>query len=405
MKVLKLTSCHLQTLISLALIASRITAEDNLSASPASWSVSENEDLKVTANPSISFQPYKREPYDKLNLTSYTAVVIFGASDCDDAHPRPQRYNNTLRGRPYFNGRFTNGPVFGEYLTKGIATGKNITLLNYAYGDATVSNTLVNVAAPDTASQTHSYINDVTQNKVHRRGVNGKGRVLHIFWIGINDVVQIWQDVITNGTFSQLKPLPKKPYIVDRPEKHFKIARHRINDAVAALMSQVSAIRNNHEVNKIPSDILILTLPPLEMLPNLFYHSRELALNFTLHNANRTTSAKTYQRYIGELTAKYNRGIAAGIESLLADGRPRVKEASVLSGRPTFTRTFDTVGLWHYIHANPTEFRFKNVIDACWNSTTGGICNHPDQYLYWDTLHPTTTMHRFLAQDITMACN
>ncbi|EGG07961.1 uncharacterized protein MELLADRAFT_85285 [Melampsora larici-populina 98AG31] len=362
----------------------------------------------------MSFHTYKREPYDTLNLTSYTAVVIFGASDCDDAHPRPQKYNNTLRGRPYFNGRFTNGPVFGEYLKKGILTGKNITLLNYAYGDATVSNTLVNVAAPDTASQTHSYINDVTQHRVHREGVNGQGRVLHIFWIGINDVVQIWQDVITNGTFSNLDSLTTNPYIADRSEKHFTIARHRINAEVAALMSQVSMIRKNQEVNKIPGDLLILTLPPLEMLPNLFYHSRELASNFTLRDANLASSAKIYQRFIGELTAKYNRtkikksfpkGIAAGIESLLSDARPQVNEAFVLSGRPTFTRTFDTVGLWHYVHANPTEFNFENVIDACWNSTTGGICNHPDQYQYWDTLHPTTAMHRFLAQDIAMACN
>lgn len=405
MKVLKVAVCYLPPLISLVLGVSRIVAGDDLSISPASWSVSENEDLQVTANASTSFHPYKREPYDTIKLKSYTAVVIFGASDCDDAHPRPQKYNNTLRGQPYFNGRFTNGPVFGEYLKKGILTGKNITLLNYAYGDATVSNTLVNVAAPDTASQTQSYINDVTQHRVRRRGANGKGRVLHIFWIGINDVVQIWQDVITNGTFSQLNSLPQKSNIADRSEKQFHIARSRIKAEVAALMSQVSKIRNNEEVNKISGDILVLTLPPLEMLPNLFYHSRELASNFTLRDANQTSSAKAYQRYIGELTAKYNRGIAAGIESLISDARPEGNEASVLSKESTFTRTFDTVGLWHYVHAHPSEFRFKNVIDACWNSTTGGICNHPDQYQYWDTLHPTTAMHKFLAQDIAVACN
>ncbi|KAH9469042.1 hypothetical protein Pst134EA_009564 [Puccinia striiformis f. sp. tritici] len=98
----------------------------------------------------------------------YSSVVIFGASDCDDAHPRSPIFADTVRGAPYWHGRFTNGRVFGEYLGASTLTGNNITQLNYAYGDATVNNALTKVNAPDTRTQMENYIRDVTSQSAKR---------------------------------------------------------------------------------------------------------------------------------------------------------------------------------------------------------------------------------------------
>ncbi|KAG0149096.1 hypothetical protein CROQUDRAFT_721365 [Cronartium quercuum f. sp. fusiforme G11] len=354
-----------------------------------------------------SFKAYDHSNEGVVNLTKYTAVVVFGASDCDDAHPRSSKYNNTLRGPPYWKGRFTNGPVFVEYLAQGILSGKNINLLDYAYGGATISNNLVEVAVPDTGDQTHNYLRDVEQNLVKTVGRDGSDRVLHIFWIGTNDVIQIWQDVITNGTFNALEPLANTPDIAGRPEKQFKIARDRIDLGVTILMKQVASIRDNMRVNENPSDILILTLPPLETFPNLYYHSRELVVNHTSIHVDKESLAKTYQRYIGELVARFNQGIINSSKpsrkNLYKRGWKTFGPRSVQ--KPSFVKVFDTVGFWKYVHSNPSQFGFENVVDACWNSSTGGICSHPDRWEYWDTLHATTTMYKHLAHAITVACN
>ena len=53
--------------------------------------------------------------------------------------------------------------------------------------------------------------------------------------------------------------------------------------------------------------------------------------------------------------------------------------------------------------SNPAEFGFANVNDACLtNFQPGfvfeGICDHPDEFLFWDNIHPTTQGHALIAQ-------
>lgn len=40
------------------------------------------------------------------------------------------------------------------------------------------------------------------------------------------------------------------------------------------------------------------------------------------------------------------------------------------------------------------------VTTACYNSSTGGVCSNPGNFLYWDTLHPTTSVMKVMASGI-----
>lgn len=159
----------------------------------------------------------------------------------------------------------------------------------------------MNVAAPDTASQTESYLYDVNNDLVNRTddGINPSGRVLHIIWIGINDVIQIWEDVITNRTFEKMEASDWNQSFIDRDEKGFEIGRGRIEMEVMTVLSQVTNLREDERVNELESDILVLTLPPLEMVPNLYYQSLQLA-------SQNHTLAQDFKTYIGQLTERYN---------------------------------------------------------------------------------------------------
>lgn len=70
--------------------------------------------------------------------------------------------------------------------------------------------------------------------------------------------------------------------------------------------------------------------------------------------------------------------------------------------------SFDTFSLFNEIRANPTEFGFSNVTEACLNPdpktfpveepTTIEVCQDPSKYVFWDGIHPTTAAHNLLAK-------
>jgi outer membrane lipase/esterase len=55
----------------------------------------------------------------------------------------------------------------------------------------------------------------------------------------------------------------------------------------------------------------------------------------------------------------------------------------------------DLYGIGSMVAANPLAYGFTNTKDACLTETT--LCKNPDQYLYWDSFHPTAAVGRLVA--------
>ena len=47
---------------------------------------------------------------------------------------------------------------------------------------------------------------------------------------------------------------------------------------------------------------------------------------------------------------------------------------------------------------DPSAFGFVNSVDAAYNVNTGAVVPNPDQYVFWDGFHPTTSVHYLIAQ-------
>jgi phospholipase/lecithinase/hemolysin len=94
------------------------------------------------------------------------------------------------------------------------------------------------------------------------------------------------------------------------------------------------------------------------------------------------------------LTPAYNGDQAATAFSFAFD---QALQASLPHG----VTYFDTFGFMHLVVSNPGAFGFTDVADACLVGLTP--CTNPNQYLFWDDLHPTTAADRLLAAQFASA--
>ncbi|MFB8787366.1 MAG: SGNH/GDSL hydrolase family protein [Potamolinea sp.] len=108
-------------------------------------------------------------------------------------------------------------------------------------------------------------------------------------------------------------------------------------------------------------NIMVLNLADLGKLPRTrnTQFSTQLSMLTNAHNASLSTTVKTLSR---QLSPKTN--------IMLVDVNTLFKTVSQFPG----------------------VFGFTNVTDACFTNNT--VCAKPDQYLFWDDIHPTTSAHK-----------
>jgi phospholipase/lecithinase/hemolysin len=87
-----------------------------------------------------------------------------------------------------------------------------------------------------------------------------------------------------------------------------------------------------------------------------------------------------------QLTMLYNQGLSQAIGNL-----------AVLPGIDI--EQLDVFHILGQLIEDPESYGFVNVTEACIAPATinGAICDRPNDYLFWDGIHPTRAGHRFLA--------
>lgn len=56
----------------------------------------------------------------------------------------------------------------------------------------------------------------------------------------------------------------------------------------------------------------------------------------------------------------------------------------------------DVNALFQQAINQPSQFGFTNVTEPCLNQQTFVPCSNPNQYLFWDSIHPTTAAHQII---------
>lgn len=215
----------------------------------------------------------------------------------------------------YFQGRYSNGRVWVEYLSDRLHLSSRQTN-NFAYGGATTGSE-GNSLVPGLLAQVQSF------TQAHQQ-TNPNG--LYVLWAGANDYLQ--------GVGSATIPV------------------ENVTKAIASLAGV--------GVKK----ILVANLPDLGKLP-----------------ATRTSANSTN---LSALTQAHNQGLRRSLKLL----SQQHSDLQIV--------TLDANTLYRKAIATPATFGFTNVISPCLSGSRA--CGNPDQFLFWDGIHPTTAAHRILGE-------
>jgi phospholipase/lecithinase/hemolysin len=215
----------------------------------------------------------------------------------------------------YFQGRYSNGRVWVEYLADRLHLSSKQTN-NFAYGGATTGSN-GNSLVPGLLTQVQSFTQTHQQTNPN---------ALYVMWAAANDYLQ--------GVSSATVPV------------------ENITGGIVSLAG-VGAKK-----------ILVANLPDLGHLP--------------------ATRTRANSASLSALTQAHNQSLRRSLKLL----SQQYSDLQIV--------TLDANRLYRDAIANPAAFGFTNVISACLSGSRA--CGNPDQFLFWDGIHPTTAAHRILGE-------
>ena len=268
---------------------------------------------------------------------SYGRLVVFGDSLSDNGNLYAVTGGTTPLSPPYFQGRFSNGPVFtellgfnaGRYTAGAPVTGS----VNYAFGGARTDSA---ANPPGMRNQLLAY-------------TGGGGT------FGSNDLVSVLGGA--NNIFQAFPAAAGNPLTAQ---------------ATMQAVATGAAADINFIVNSVAGagagTILVTNLPRMGITPG-FSAGSIGASGSALADFSGTT---------------FNSALVAGLFGVAAAN----PNSNII--------LMDLYKISDPLAGNPGLFGLTNASTACFNGVT--VCADPDSYLYWDSVHPTAAGHRLIAQ-------
>jgi phospholipase/lecithinase/hemolysin len=278
------------------------------------------------------------------HASAYSGLYAFGDSLSDVGNVF------SLTGNPpppYYNGQWSNGNVWLQTLAGDLALAPLTPSLlggtDYAYGGAQSGGTIFHTA---NSTDVMGASGQIAQFQAAHPGGANPG-ALYTIWIGGNDLLGI----SGSATAGQIQTLAGQTI-------------GNIDSAIGALAGAGA------------KDFLVLTLP----------------------NVGKTPAA------LASGSASTASAIAASFNSLLLNGNAGAgipSLSALATGLGLNLSVFDAYAYVDDVVANPAAHGFTNVTSACFNGST--VCANPNEYLFWDSIHPTAASHLALGNAVAAA--
>lgn len=264
----------------------------------------------------------------------FTNMVAFGDSLSDIGNisqATPFLIQPKTPGPYYWNGRFSNGPIYAETLATGLGlpalANSSSGGTDYAYGGALTTGSPFpdNLVVKDVDDQVNQYTSS------H----NGTANTLYVVFAGANDLI--------DGQTNMSVP-------------------------IGSLQTSLEKLYTDGA-----RQFLVINLPPLGYTPR--------------YNGSDSTIATANTR-----SQQFNAALATMV-------------AGFKTNHPTINLSqLDVYSLVLDARANPALYGLTNVTQSAAPGLSPGdssydtsqLAPNPNQYLFWDDLHPTTAVHQIL---------
>lgn len=324
---------------------------------------------------------------------TYNQIVIFGDSLSDNGN----LYHTTLglvpKSPPYYTGRFSNGPVWSDVVADYFTNENKTPTVNYAIGGETV-----NFHGPwkglspftFTASLDSYYLHTAFQDKTH---------TLFIIWLGGNDYLRDGDpEQATNDVMSTMEKNIES--LIHAGGKSFLL----VNLPDLAFIPINSSNQNRdalHTLTILHNDKLLKLTEKLQQAnPDIKLRLFDIFNTFGDMTKNLDAYNQKYQTHIKNITDACWDGSFSGAAMT-------VNEAEILKTLQTDYqqqtamnfdnhKTFDLQSLAHYVATTPSLREAYFVSRRFENNKTA--CAQPDDYAFWDHIHPTAAVHGILGK-------
>ncbi|PSO54167.1 MAG: hypothetical protein BRC51_13740 [Cyanobacteria bacterium SW_12_48_29] len=284
----------------------------------------------------------------RASAAAFSNVYTFGDSLVDNGN----FYNETLdpsfpddpfpASPPYYQGRFSNGPVWSEALESKLglpaSSGKN-----YAFGGATTGKKHVEYSPP---SEFPGLLTQV--GNFRKDNKNADPNALYIISAGANNYDE--------ATLAATDP--------KKVNKQIDKTVDNVSKAVTKLSKEGA------------QTVMVTNLPNLANIPG---------------NASSVPNSELDS--LRKFTLAHNSALAESLQSLEDSSKPKLANLNVI--------TLDLYSLFADVRANPSQYGFTNtnVTKPCFIPTaSSSVCSNPDERLFWDPLHPTAAGHQQIAE-------
>jgi phospholipase/lecithinase/hemolysin len=243
----------------------------------------------------------------------------------------------------YFAGRFSNGPVYTDFLSQRLGLPLLPTLAggtNFAFGGARTDYNIVEMQAGGPLPNGLFPWSLRGQIDAFRAASIVDPGALYIVLSGANDVADILRAGLNPGVV--------------------------IPNAVGAIVDAVGAFKDSGARHIVVGNVADLGLTPA------------------------FTGA-------GPAVAGAATALSAGFNALLAAQLATITGVDIIE--------LDVFGFVQDLVLNPTAAGLTNVMQPCYSgfvepNPAGVECSNPDEFLFWDVVHPTSAVHALLAQQL-----
>lgn len=331
------------------------------------------------------------------NLVPFSKITFFGDSLTDNGNFYSDVYEFMPKSPPYFYGRFSNGPVWSEYVDQYYLEKNNVESVNYAIaGQTTIFHNPTKGYLPYTLTMS-------LDNYLLHTIFSDRSSTLYVLWEGGNDYlpgIDNLDDLTTNVVNSIKSAIESLIYhggnnflVINLPD--LAATPYGQTNSNKSLLRSASLLHNIKlaaavaEIQESYKNVNIHLFDVNQLLDNFMKNPDAYNQKYNTHISNTSQSC-----WLGGYTLAPKKITEEMIARQIED-HLRTRSRSLSSEK---TNKVDAAALANYIYTTPALMESYKVSE---NQSTGlKSCDNPDNFMFWDRIHPTAPMHMMISKTI-----